>query len=336
MIPSDNFPLYVLFIDLDPAFVDVNVHPTKQEIKFEDEKIIYAFVQAAVKHALAQFSVTPTLDFDLDASIQQLSSIQQPFTEEKKSAAASGSIFKGFTQKNQAHFIEKSERTELKHWKDFYDGGQKPEIRSQVPESPESSQSDFGHHTSDLSELTQLLNTYITVPSKNGFLLIHQQSAHERVLYDQLKTASKDKPVATQRNMFPSTLELTPADAAVMEEIITDLQQLGYSIEPFGKNTYVIQGTPADVEAGNEKQIIDILLEQYKHFSNEVKFSKREKLIRSLARQQAIKTGVRLTSREMKQLVNDLFACEQSNSSPDGNPTFLEFKQEQLEKMFGK
>jgi len=136
--------------------------------------------------------------------------------------------------------------------------------------------------------------------------------------------------------MFPSTLELTPADAAVMEEIITDLQQLGYSIEPFGKNTYVIQGTPADVEAGNEKHVIDILLEQYKHFSNDVKFSKREKLIRSLARQQSIKTGTRLTEREMRQLVNDLFACEQSNVTPDGNPTYLEFKQEQLERMFGK
>ena len=96
---------------------------------------------------------------------------------------------------------------------------------------------------------------------------VYKRQAHERVLYDQLKKASKDKPVATQRSMFPSTLELTPADAAVMEEIITDLQQLGYSIEPFGKNTYVIQGTPADVEAGNEKHIIDILLEQYKHLS---------------------------------------------------------------------
>src|SRR6185503_8880758 len=90
MIAADSFPMYVLFIDLDPAQVDVNVHPTKQEIKFEDEKIIYAFVQAAIKHALAQFSVMPALDFDLDASIQQLPSIQQPFTEEKKSAATSG------------------------------------------------------------------------------------------------------------------------------------------------------------------------------------------------------------------------------------------------------
>ncbi len=334
MIPKDSFPMYVLFIDLDPAVVDVNVHPTKQEIKFEDEKIVYAFVQAAVKHALAQFSVTPTLDFDLDASIQQLPSIQQPFTEDKRSAAASGSIYKGFTQKHQAHFIEKTDRTELKHWKDFYES---PGSEDRSPKTTDQNETvlrtpDFGLPTD--AELTQLLNTYITTPSKNGFLLIHQQAAHERVLYEQFNKAGKDKPVATQRSMFPVTLELTPADAAVMEEIIGDLQLLGYSIEPFGKNSFVIQGTPADAETGNEKHIIDVLLEQYKHFSNEVKFSKREKLVRSLVRQQAIKTGTRLTEREMRQLVNDLFACEQSNITPDGNPTYLEFKGEQLEKLF--
>jgi DNA mismatch repair protein MutL len=334
MIATDSFPMYVLFIDLDPTVVDVNVHPTKQEIKFEDEKIIYAFVQAAIKHALAQFSVTPTLDFELDASIQQLSSIQQPFTEERQSAASSGSIFKGFTQKNQAHFIEKSDRNELKHWKDFYESRESGVGSQESIQKPETTPTSHTPHLTTDFELTQLLNTYITIPSGNGFLLIHQQAAHERVLYEQLKAASKDKPVATQRSMFPATLELTPADAAVMEEIITALQQLGYTIEPFGKNTFVIQGTPADVEAGNEKHIIDILLEQYKHFNTEVKFSKREKLIRSLARQQAIKTGVRLTEREMRQLVNDLFACEQSNVTMDGNPTYLEFKQEQLEKMF--
>ena len=335
MIPADSFPMYVLFIDVDPTVVDVNVHPTKQEIKFEDEKIIYAFVQAAIKHSLAQFSVTPTLDFDLDASIQQLSSIQQPFTEEKKSAASSGSIYKGFTQKHQAHFIEKNDKSELKHWKDFYETPVS-DVSSQVstPEDKTPLTLHSQQLTTDL-ELTQLLNTYITVPSASGFLLIHQQAAHERVIYEQLKAASKDKPVATQRSMFPATLELTPADAAVMQEIISDLQQLGYTIEPFGKNTFVIQGTPADVEPGNEKHIIDILLEQYKHFSNEVKFSKREKLIRSLVRQQSIKTGTRLTEREMRQLVTDLFACEQSNITPDGNPTYLEFKQDQLEKMFG-
>ena len=350
MIPAENFPMYVLFIELDPAVVDVNVHPTKQEIKFEDEKIIYAFVQAAIKHALAQFSVTPTLDFDLDASIQQLSSIQQPFTEEKKSAASAGSIFKGFTQKNQAHFIDKNQKGELKHWRDFYESPGESGVRSQEPissqesgvgsrESIQPGNSQATINQSELStdyDVSQVLNTYITLPSKNGFLLIHQQAAHERVIYEQLAKATKDQPVATQRSLFPSTLELTASDAVLLEELMEDLKQLGYEIEPFGNNSFIIQGTPADIEPGDEKHVIDMLLEQYKHFNPDVKFSKREKLVRSLARQQAIKSGTRLTEREMRQLVADLFACEQPNISPDGNPAYLEFRQEQLERMFGK
>ncbi len=335
MIANDSFPMYVMFIDLDPAVVDVNVHPTKQEIKFEDEKIIYAFVQAAVKHSLAQFSVMPALDFDLDASIQQLPSIQQPFTEEKQTAATSTSIYKGFTQKNQAHFIEKSE---LKHWKEFYESP-KPEIGSQKPEETLQRKDPLTTHDSRFTteaDLIQLLNTYIVLPSAKGFLLIHQQAAHERILYEQLKAAAYGKPIAVQQSMFPVTLELASADAAIMEEIMNDLQQLGYMIGPFGKNTYVIQGTPADTIQGNEKNILDELLEQYKHFSSELKFSKREKLVRAVAKQQSVKTGHRFTEKEMRSLVEQLFACEQPNTTPDGNPTYLEFKQEQLENMFGK
>ena len=341
MIPADSFPMYVLFIDLDPAVVDVNVHPTKQEIKFEDEKIVYAFVQAAVKHALAQFSITPTLDFDLDASIQQLPSIQQPFTEEKKTAATASTIFKGFTQRNQAHFIEPASAGGLKHWKEFYEQdrlqpgtGLQPSTIDPPPHSPFPI-SEFNANSSDV-EITQVLNTYIISPSAKGFILVHQQSAHERVIYEQLQAVSKGKRIATQRSMFPVTLELTPADAMILTELLTDLNDVGYTIEPFGKNSFVVQGTPADLEAGNEKNVIDLLIDQYKHFNPELKFSKREKLVRSLARQQAIKPGTRLTEREMKQLLSDLRACEQPNSTPDGNPTFLEFKQEQLEKMFGR
>lgn len=118
MIARDSFPMYALFIDLDPAQLDINVHPTKQEIKFEDEKIVYAFVQSAVKHSLAQFSITPTLDFELDATIQNLDAVARPFTEEEKSAAATSSLYNTFTQKNQAHFIEN--RSQLKNWKDIY------------------------------------------------------------------------------------------------------------------------------------------------------------------------------------------------------------------------
>jgi len=340
MVTKDSFPMYVLFIDLDPTQVDVNVHPTKQEIKFEDEKIIYAFVQAAVKHALAQFSVTPTLDFELDASIQQLSSIQQPFTEEKKSAATSGSIFKGFTEKNKAHFIEPTNRSELKHWRDFYESPRST-VDSQQPAAKdvegEETLRSFNLQTSTFNTelLIQLHGQFILAQTPAGFILINQQAAHERIIYERLQEAAKGKAVATQRSMFPVTIELAPADTVLLEDIMNDLQQLGYMIEPFGKNTFVIQGTPADVTQGNEKQVIDSLLEQYKHFSNDLKFSKREKLIRSLAWQQSIKAGRQLSEKEIEALVEDLFKCKQPNSSPNGNPTYLEFKKEQLEKMFG-
>ncbi len=338
MIAADSFPMYVLFIELDPTVVDVNVHPTKQEIKFEDEKIVYAFVQAAVKHALAQFSITPTLDFDLDASIQNLSSIQQPFTQDKQDRAAGSSLFKGFTQKHQAHFIERNEKSELKHWNTFYELAktEMPEAKDKLEPGTSDVQAAI-FNTSVSHTPSQLLNTYIiTTSAGNDLLLIHQQAAHERILYEALAKASKDAPVATQRSLFPATLELTPADTAIMQEIIPDLHDLGYVIEPFGKNAFVIQGIPADVPAGNEKYVIDILLEQYKHFSPDVSFSKREKLIRSLARQQAIKTGTALSDKEMKHLIEALFQCKQPNISPEGNPTYLEFKNEQLEKMFGR
>jgi DNA mismatch repair protein MutL len=342
MISTDSFPVYTLFIDLDPTQVDVNVHPTKQEIKFEDEKIVYAFVQAAIKHALAQFSITPTLDFDLDASIQQLSSIQQPFTEEKKSAVASTSIFKTFTQKHQAHFIESNQKAELKHWQDSTEENRQSEeflnTHNTVP--PSAGQALTTHHPpltiQEDTELTQLQNTYILVPSSRGFLLVHQQAAHERILYERLTQAVQGKPVATQRSLFPVTIELAASDAAVLGELMTDLHHLGYMIEPFGNNTFVIQGTPADVEQGDEKNIIDGLLEQYKHFNNEMKFSKREGLVRSAAWQQSIKAGKKLGEKEMRMLVENLFSCEQSNSTPGGKPTYLEFRQEQLERMFGK
>ncbi len=341
MIPADSFPMYVLFIDLDPTQVDVNVHPTKQEIKFEDEKIIYAFVQAAVKHSLAQFSITPTLDFELDASIQQLPSVSQPFTVQNKEAAVSSSLYKGFTQKHQAHFIDKPSQSELKSWKDFYKPLEKDVAVFDYEKTQQQQQSIIlqkkqGIAIDENTELAQVLNAYIIVPVTGSFLLVNQQSAHERVLYEQMKKATDGKPITMQRSMFPLTLELTPSDAVLLNELLQDLSLLGYLIEPFGNNSFVVQGTPADLEDGNEKQLIDFTLEQYKHFNSDIKISNREKLIRSLARQRATKSGTRLTEREMRQLLNDLFNCDVYNTAPDGNPTYLEFKQEQIEKMFGR
>ncbi|HYK56197.1 MAG TPA: DNA mismatch repair protein MutL, partial [Flavisolibacter sp.] len=142
--------------------------------------------------------------------------------------------------------------------------------------------------------------------------------------------------VATQRSLFPATIELMPADAVLLNELLPDLQQMGYAIEPFGKTAFVIQGTPADVDSGNEKLVLEKILEQYKHFNSDLKLSKREMLLRTVAWQQAIKGGVALADREMQKLIQDLFACQQPNTTPSGRPTYLEFKKEQLEKMFGR
>jgi DNA mismatch repair protein MutL len=182
--------------------------------------------------------------------------------------------------------------------------------------------------------LTQLHNSFILASTNRGFILINQQLAHERILYDRLVAAAHGKSIATQRSLFPVTLQLSAQDAAIFSELMIDLNQLGYEIEPFGNQAFVVQGTPADVVQGNEKKAIDDILEQYKHFSSEVKFSKRERLIRSLAWQQSIKPGKALTQTEMVSLTDDLFNCQQPNITAGGSPTYIEFKKDYLDQLF--
>jgi DNA mismatch repair protein MutL len=338
MIAKDSFPMYTLFIDLDPAQLDINVHPTKQEIKFEDEKIVYAFVQSAVKHALAQFSISPTLDFELDPSIQQLDAVSKPFTDEKKSSVASSSLYNTFSQKNQAHFIEN--KSELKHWREFYEPAQNQSSEfsssTTIEDLPNPLFPEKNIEVSDESPLQQIHSTYILVQNDMGFLVIHQQNAHERILYERFIKAVDGKPIAIQQSLFPQTIELASADVAVLTELLPDLHFLGYHLEPFGNNTFVMQGTPADVEQGNEKAAIEKMLEQYKHFSSDLKYSKREKLIRSLAWQQSIKAGKILTQKEMKSIVQELFICDTPNITATGKPTYTTFKKLELDRMFGR
>ncbi len=333
LLPKDSFPVYALYIDLDPSQVDINVHPTKQEIKFEDEKIVYAFVQAAVKHALAQFSISPSLDFSLNADIMQSEAITQPFTQEKKETVAASELYKKFSQKNQAHLIEPSQRSELKHWKDFYETN--PAVTDEI------SQIQHTLYTSSIdiqlpTVKSQLLNTYIVASLQNGFMLIHQQHAHERILFEKYAAIVQNRQPVTQQTLFPVTLELSPQDSALLNELLSDLELLGYKIEAFGKGSFIIQGTPADILPGNEKHSVELLLEQFKHFSSELKFSRREALIHCMARQQAIKAGRQLNIKEMETLIEELFNCNTPSVTPNGNVVFVEFNDEQLLKMFGK
>jgi DNA mismatch repair protein MutL len=337
MITKDSYAMYALFIDVDPSQVDINVHPTKQEIKFEDEKIIYAFVQSAVKHALAQFSITPTLDFELDASIQQLDAVSKPFTDDIKTSAASSSLYNTFSKKNQAHFIEN--KSELKHWKSFYDSPTSEKNQTTaipLAQTPIPIANKIFEHSPSLQHIQQLHSTYIIAQNDTGILLVHQQNAHERILYERFIKAVDGKPIATQQSLFPSTIELAAADAVLLNELMPDLHYLGYHLEPFGNHTFVIQGAPADVYEGNEKVAIEKMLEQYKNFSNDLKYSKREKLLRSLAWQQAVKAGTQLSAKEMMGLLDDLFTCTIPNITPNGKPTYMEYKKNELDKVFGR
>lgn len=393
MIPKDSFPAYTLFIDLDPVQVDINVHPTKQEIKFEDEKIVYAFIQAAVKHALAQFSVAPSLDFTLNSNIQGLDAVSQPFTADKQEKASASELYGTFTQKHQAHAIPASN---LQSWKDMQQqdreikeaikqqatgNGQNALSNEQTTGSVDKQATDNWQYAigngqsttapwqSELSKLRQqmaqsepeattleyeqptrqhklssILNdtppiqihfTYILAQARQGFFLIHQQAAHERILYEHLQEAANGHPVATQRSLFPAQLQPSPADTAILHELLPILRQLGYHIEPSG-DTFTIQGIPADVPEGNEGRIIEHVLEQFKHSGGEVKFSKREKLIRSMAYYQSIKSGRNLTEPEMEGLLQSLAACATPNVTPGGNPVYVEYTLEQLSRMFGR
>jgi DNA mismatch repair protein MutL len=348
MIPGDSFPLYVLFIEIDPSRVDINVHPTKQEIKFEDEKVVYAFVQAAVKHALAQFSITPSLDFDLDPAIQQLDAVSKPLSPENQTAVESSSLYKTFTQKNQAHFIEPNDQSELGHWRNRETENE--HLTRFVERPPQSEplvsvatfQSLYARFSADPlfhgSEMrvSQVQNTYIICETNGGFLLIHQQAAHERVLYERYMLALSGKPISTQPGLFPATLTLSTPDAVMLQELLPGLQALGYAIEPFGKDSFIIQGVPAGHADGNEKKVIENLLENCKHSGSEKTDSLQEKMIRSLAWQDSIKTGTVLSETEMRSLTEDLFRCLQPNTSPNGKPVFVEFKKEYLEKVFGR
>ena len=346
LIPKESFPSYILYIDVDPSKVDINVHPTKQEIKFEDDKIIYAFVQAAVKHALAQFSIAPSLDFSLDANIQQLDAIQKPFSEQQRNNTASSSLYTGFTQKNQAHFIPRVSEAERSEWKSFFSDIPSTDNQNGLTENNNENfivksssmglyKESEGLTINEDATLLQINNTYILAPAQAGYILVHQQLAHERVLYEKYQKASV-QPHATQKSLFPVVLELSVADAILLEEIIEDLAIIGYEIEPFGQNSFIIQGIPADVISGNEKNAIELLLEQFKHFSGDIKFSKREKLIRCMARQSAIKAGQSLNQKEMHGLIESLLACDTPIVTATGAPTYIDFKEAYLDGLFTK
>lgn len=421
LLPRETHPFYVIFIEIDPSRIDVNVHPTKQEIKFDDERLVYNYLRVAVRHALGQNAVTPTLDFDQDGALMRVTSMPptrqddngewvnnfmmsnfsnnfstnfQQFTENNSTISDLSDVWKNEREPkaklpNNNNTNAKSEsytaksnvnkNSGTKNWQTLYEGLNFiiEDDENATTETPHNQAENMDNQTlivhskwenevnlfndeesetltSALSadedtplsneppkektsqkEPYQIHSTYIVSHIKSGFLLIDQQAAHERILYEKYLTQLEQKQVLTQAELFPCTLRFTSSDAIILREILPLINQLGYDIREFGKNTFVVQGIPADVPSGSDAQkLVEMLLEQFKN-ETDLRLGINERLARALTRSSAIRRGTPLSTYEMQSLIDQLFACSMPFKSPTGRACFLTFDLESLSKDFG-
>ena len=318
LLPDDNFPLYVLFIDIDPAKIDVNVHPTKTEIKYLDEKSIYAIIHSAVKRSLGRFNISPTIDFNQETGFNNMIS---PLAHEDivPPSIAFNPDFNPFGQSKsvtkELPFLRNhgNAGTSTQNWGSLYEIAERtlPE-QSALHLDQEPVQKQF----------MQIHQRYIVSQIKSGVMVIDQQAAHERILYERFLLHLEDRKGASQQSLFPQTVTLSPNDYELAKGLLDDIKSLGFEVREFGKNTLVIEGIPVDLGSTNinETQLFEQLIEGFKNSQQELKLDKRDALARSLAKNSAIKAGTTLGQQEMNTLIEELFACKTPNFSINGRP----------------
>lgn len=347
ILPADMFPLYVLFIDIDPAKIDINVHPTKTEIKYEDEKAIYAILRSAVKRSLGRYNITPSLDFEQETGFDTLIT-PKPLDEIQAPTINFNPNFNPFDDGNPSarsavsrsySYPEALERkTSIpQNWDSLYQITEQEES-TQLPLIPEEQVSDSSFiQASDQpkKQFFQLHNRYIVSQIHSGFMLIDQQAAHERILFEQFQQHLINNQGSSQQSLFPQTVELNAADFALIQDMLPEIHSLGFQLRPFGKTTFVVDGIPADLENVNEGQIIEQLLEDFKNQSD-LRLNKREKLAKSLAKNAAIKAGTKLDNQGMEDLIDRLFACELPNISIHGKPVIITYTLQELAERFAR
>ncbi|MGZ3944576.1 MAG: DNA mismatch repair endonuclease MutL [Mucilaginibacter sp.] len=344
LLPDESFPLYVLFIDIDPSKIDINVHPTKTEIKYQDEKSIYAIIRSAVKRSLGKYNITPTLDFDQENSIGHLIT-QKPMEQIVQPTIAFNPNFNPFAPEKKAErelpFLRDSgdhRKTAIpQNWDTLYEiskkeSSQQHEIHADKTVNVEEQE------VSKPSErqLFQVHGRYILSQIKSGFMLINQQAAHERILYERFLHQLENHSGTSQQSLFPQSVTLNGGDFELLRELLPDIRALGFDIREFGKNTVAVEGIPADLGNVTEHTLLEHLLEGFKNNLSILKLDKRDNLARSLARNAATKIGVKLSSEEMNLLIDQLFACQMPNIALNGKPIISTFTLAELAERFEK
>jgi DNA mismatch repair protein MutL len=325
LLPENSFPFYVLFIEIDPKHIDVNVHPTKTEIKFDDERAVYAVVLSAVRQAIGAHNLTPAIDFGSDVNIIS------------KLMKASG-------QSKEVYFEERFStalhRSNQDNWEKVFEGNENRKPFSSPEAVPTVQTIRFEsslNQSSDAPEekaCFQLHNRYIVRQVKSGMMIVDQQAAHERILFEKYSNQVKNKTSQSQQSLFPQTITFNAADFALVLELQREIEDLGFRIEVFGKNTILVNGVPANISGSKEKELFEGLMEQFKINQSERSVPVGENLTRALARRASIKAGQVLAKEEMRALIDGLFVCSTPNYAPDGRPTFFIFELTKIESYF--
>lgn len=328
LLGDDNHPFYVLFLEIDPKRIDVNVHPTKTEIKFDDEKVVYHIIRAAVKKSLATHNIMPSIDYDLNINFGMDPWQSDPGT--KFEPGMKSSFSKKQTNQDWQSLLEGFRNTTTPRVD--------PNMETLKFESKINSENDERLNKdllySDNTTTFQLHQRYIVTQIKSGMALIDQQAAHERILFEKYLNMLTNKYVASQQFLFPQSIELNASDFQLVMEMEEEIKALGFVFNVFGKNTIVVNGIPADLPKNSDKNVFENLLEEYKKNQTELSLDKHENLALSIARKSAIKAGTKLTLTEMNALIDQLFACKIPNYAPGGNPTILLLSMEKIATLF--
>src|SRR5690606_33975518 len=310
LLPEDSYPFYVLFIEIDPVHIDINVHPTKTEIKFDDERTIYGVIRSAVKQALGAHNVVPTLDFSFDVNFAENwkndTSKNTELSRENSYKTFSTPSFKKQDVSGWEQMFERKGTDvdfETSHLKNEENEKELLTFSSKANRSDKRDTFEPVLESEDTGVTFQVGLAYVVVQMSTGMLLLDQQASHERVLYEKYKRQLQNSSGASQQCLFPQSIDLSPPDFALVMDLKEELTNLGFLVAEFGNSSIVINGVPADITINNEKALFEGLLEQFKNFKSELSLDKRENLARSLARKASLKRGAKLDSQEMETLV---------------------------------